>query len=196
MWEASFGPVVNAIRNAGPQLYTAALVASSLVLFLPDSVIAQIGLTGARETYRLPLGLVFVASASLVAVHTLFSIPGLLTSPWRNWRYRSHVREHLSRLTAQEKQFLRPYIANGEATRHASVTDGIANGLQAKGIVYRAANITLPGQPGLLLPYNLQPIARKILERKCWLLDHPSVPPAKLRRLSNWVVRMRQRIKT
>jgi hypothetical protein len=138
-------------------------VATSLVLFLPDPVILQIGLDGVRETYRMALGLAFVGSASLVAVHALFALPTLMASPLKNWRYRSHVRAHIRALTAQEKQFLRHYIVNNEATRHASVADGIANGLQAKGIVFRAANITLPGQSGMLLPYNMQPVARKIL---------------------------------
>jgi hypothetical protein len=78
MWETTFPPILNAIKNAGPPIYTAALVATSLLLFLPDPVIAQLGLDGVRDTYRMALGLTFVGSASLVAVHVLFALPALM----------------------------------------------------------------------------------------------------------------------
>jgi hypothetical protein len=167
-------------------------VATSLVLFLPDSTIAQLGLEGVRETYRMALGLTFVGSASLVVVHALFAVPSLMRNPWINWRYRSAILSHLRALTAQEKQFLRPYIINGETSRYASVTDGVANSLKAKGVVYRASNITVPGQPGMQLPYNLQPCPRKVLNRKRWLLDHPAIRPARLQWLSDWTACVRQ----
>ncbi len=52
--------------------------------------------------------------------------------------------------------------------------------------------LAVPGQPGMLLPYNMQPIARKILKRHRWLLDHPAVGPARFPLLADWSARVRR----
>ena len=66
----------------------------------------------------------------------------------------------MAALTADEKQMLRPYIFAGENTVYESIYDGVANGLVAKRILYRASNLSVPGTPGVLFPFNLQPQAR------------------------------------
>jgi hypothetical protein len=38
-------------------------------------------------------------------------------------------------------------------------------GLVAKGVVYRASQVSVPGQPGMQFPFNLQPYARKLLTK-------------------------------
>ena len=83
-----------------------------------------------------------------------------------SWMFKRNALEILSELTAKEKQFLRAYIDDGENTKHAPINDGVACGLVAKKILYRASNLSLPGMPGMIFPYNMQPHARKILRKK------------------------------
>lgn len=86
-------------------------------------------------------------------------------------RIHANIRQTLSELTGEEKEFLRGYILGGENTIYASIYDGIPNGLQAKDIVYRASSLSVPGAPGHKFPYNLQPYVRQILRRSPELLD-------------------------
>ena len=66
--------VVTAIKNAGPIVYFAALLASAALLFLPDNLITQLGLNDLRQQYRTDVGIVLIISASLLSAHVLFVI--------------------------------------------------------------------------------------------------------------------------
>jgi hypothetical protein len=68
----------------------------------------------------------------------------------------------LGTLTFDEKQFLRPFIINGENTVNAPISDGVSGGLVAKRIVYRSSNVFY----GFNAPFNLQPMARRLLTEK------------------------------
>jgi hypothetical protein len=56
MFEA-FGAVIAAVIKAGVPIYVSALIASTLLLFLPDSIASQIGIAEFRQLYRGYLGL-------------------------------------------------------------------------------------------------------------------------------------------
>lgn len=155
-----FGPFVTAIKNAGPLLYAAALIAALLLLFLPEPIVTQIGLTDFRVAYRRELGATLILSASLLAVQASFGVGQFGKGLWKEWEFNRSARATLRELTAAEKEFLRPYIVDGQNTKYVSIYDGVANGLQAKGIIYRASQLSVPGTPGVLFPWNLQPYAR------------------------------------
>jgi hypothetical protein len=159
------GGVISAIKNAGPLLYFAAFIASAALLFLPDNFIVQLGLDQFRQTYRSQAGIVFIASGSLLAAYFLFAVWRVALSPWHNMRLRRSVYQKLTELTDAEKAFLGPFIIADENTVFASINDGIAGGLQAKGLIYRSSNIS----HGFDWPYNLQPITRRVLK------EHPEL---------------------
>jgi hypothetical protein len=174
------GSLINAIKNAGPVLYAAALAATSFLLFLPDDTITQMGLNEFRLTHRSELGATLLISASLLIVHALFAVGRSMRSGWKKWQFQRNARAMLEELTEEEKEFLRPYILAGENTQHASIYDGIANGLEARRIVYRASQMSVAGTPGLLFPWNLQPYARTMLSEEPYLLDAELKRPATL----------------
>ena len=164
-------PILSAVKNSGPTIYVGAFLATALMLFLPEVVAMQIGIAEVRGAYRLHLGLVFVASTSLLVAYGLFALKPVFKSVHHSWQVDRNARLTLQACTAAEKEILRQYIGDGENTVFQSIYDGVANGLEAKGIVYRASNVSVPGQPGFMFPYNLQPYARKILDKERWLLD-------------------------
>ncbi len=83
--------------------------------------------------------------------------------------------ESLRNLTPDEKAYLVPYIRDQSNTQYFQLEDGISNGLVAKQILYRAANI------GSLMTgwaFNLQPWVREYLAANPDVLDGASESPS------------------
>ena len=167
----TIAPLITAVRNAGPPIYAAVLVATLLLLLLPDPFLSQLGLTEIRQQYRTDIGIALIASASLLLVSTFFALIPFLTDRWKVWRLHRATFHSLKTLTAAEKEFLRPYILGGENSRNVSIYNGVANGLRAKAIIYRASDVTIPGVPGMLCPHNVQPYVRDLLNKHRNLLN-------------------------
>lgn len=166
MFEA-VGAVIAAVIKAGVPIYVAALIASALLLFLPDSAAHQLGIAGFRQLYRPYLGGAFIGSISLLVAYGLSATSDVVRNRLDDRRLRRLTLETLAMLTSDEKQFLHGFIVEGRNTIHAPISDGIAGGLVAKRIVYRSSNII----QAFSAPYNLQPIARKLLTENPKLLD-------------------------
>jgi hypothetical protein len=164
----SIAPIVTAVRKAGPSIYLAALIASALLLFLPDNVLARIGLAHLLDTYRMYVGVIFIASASLLAVSMILSVGAPLLDMLDTWRLHRSGLKTLRDLTDDEKRFLRPYIHSGENTQYAQYSDGVVRGLDHKGVIYRASNVSMPGGG---FPFNLQPYMRRLLKEHSYLID-------------------------
>lgn len=164
----SVAPILTAIKKVGPSFYFTALVASALLLFLPDAVMARIGLARLFEPYRMYVGVAFIVSASLVVVWIVSSLAAPLLDQFETWRLHRHSLKTLRELTDAEKAFLRPYIRGRENTQYALISDGVPRGLQAKGVIYRASNVSMPGGG---FPFNLQPYVRQLLNEHGYLLD-------------------------
>jgi hypothetical protein len=164
-------PLITAVKNAGPPIYTAVLVATLFLVLLPDPYLTQLGLVEIRLQYRTAIGIALIASASLLIVSTLFALAPHLGNRWKVWRLHRDTFHSLKTLTKAEKEFLMPYILGGENTRNVSIYDGVANGLRAKAIIYRASDVTIPGRSGMLCPHNMQPYARELLNKHRRFLD-------------------------
>jgi hypothetical protein len=81
------------------------------------------------------------------------------------------LRKALEDLTYGEKELLQKYIFEDKTTQYFPIYDGIANALEAKNILCKASSVTVPGRPGMLCPYNLQPYARTFLSKRRDLLE-------------------------
>lgn len=155
-------PIITSVKNAGPTFYAAVFVATVILVGLPDNAIALLGLEEFRTAYRTYIGFAFVASSSLLFVYLTSTFRGLFSSAWRDWRLNKNARKILSELTDAEKKFLQPFIEEGENTRYAPISDGVAQGLELKKVVYRASNVSISN---LTFPFNLQPYVRKLLKK-------------------------------
>jgi len=136
-------------------LFTVALFCA-VVLFLPTAVLGRLGLVGLRDTKRAELGAAFVLSIGLMLADGSSKLVKWSRQTAAKWRV-------LKRLTPQEQALLRRYLQEDTGTLNLSYQSGIVNGLQAKGILYRASTIT---DGSLEFPYNLQPWARDRLRRR------------------------------
>jgi hypothetical protein len=161
------GSIFTAVINGGWKIYLAALIASAALLFIPDSLVGQLGLEEIRHTYRTYAGITFVASASLLVVNIISFIVNVALRPWHERRFNRAVYRTLCELTQAEKDFLRSFIFGHANTVSAPINDGVAGGREAKKISYRSSNISY----GFEWPYNLQPTPRKLLTAHPELLD-------------------------
>jgi superinfection exclusion protein B len=114
------------------------------------------------------IGIVFIASASLFVVWIIFFVGAPILDALDTWRLRRSGLKTLRDLTDDEKRFLRPYIHGGENTQYAQYSDGVVRGLDHKGVIYRASNVSMPGGG---FPFNLQPYMRRLLREHTYLLD-------------------------
>jgi hypothetical protein len=167
MFEAA-GAAIAAVLKVGVPVYIAALIASSLLLFLPDTIALQIGIAGFRLLFRGYIGATFIVSLSLLLAYGISAISCSVRNTLDDRHLYRLTLDTLRLLTADEKRFLRPFVIEGKNTVKADISNGVVGGLVAKCILYRASNV---GHLYSGFPYNLQPIARKILSEKPKLLD-------------------------
>lgn len=166
MFEA-VGAIIAAVLKVGVPIFFAAFVATAIALFLPDSAAKILGIVDFRQTYAAYLGGTLIASASLLAAYGISALSSIFYSRLDEQRMRRNYLRILRELTTEEKLFLRPYISENENTSYRAISDGIAGGLTAKRLIYRAANIS----HGFNFPYNLQPVVRRLLNENPDLLN-------------------------
>lgn len=150
---------------------------SGVVLFAPPSVLSDLGLTEFMADKRGFMGLLFLASLGTLAVLFLQMVSSHMTSERAGRASERSSKqdwlEVLIDLTPSEKAYLLPYIENQESTQYFSMSDGVAGGLVAKGILYQAANL---GSMRYGFAYNLQPWARRQLTKNRKLLRGAGSP--------------------
>ena len=155
-----FGGAFQAVKSAGPRIFTAVAIAAGALIFLPSSMLNAMGLTSFVETYRGYIGLAFLISIVLLATDAVIWIWKQIKSH-RNKRKTEENRVRLIQsLTAEERQYLAPYILEGQNTCYYAMDDGVAGGLNSKGILFISSNI---GSLVSGIAFNLQPWARELL---------------------------------
>lgn len=165
----------NAAKQLTPTLLLGTALAAGVLLLLPTSAIEILGLTQFRSENRALIGGTLVVTTSLLSAQLLARLGLALKRIYERRRQRrSQTRidklraERLEKLTPDEKGYLLPYIANEENTLYFGIDDGVAGGLQAKEIIFRATNV---GDMVTGFAFNLQPWAREHLSANPNLLE-------------------------
>jgi Super-infection exclusion protein B len=161
------GALISAIVAAGTPIYAAVFIAAGLVLFLPAHVISHLGLDQVVKTYRMYVGLAFMLSGSLLLVRVSSFLWSLVSMPFQDWMLEKNGIKMIRETTDEEKAFLRAYVIDGKNTVYAQIQSGLAQGLEAKGIVFRSSTV---GHLMSGFPYNLQPYMRRLLTKRPELL--------------------------
>lgn len=159
--------IFEAIKLAPKHLIAISLVLGFL-LFAPAEAAQWLGVANVAKDYRAWLGVGFLGSSALLLVSAAqwaYSIP-------RTWldkrRFNRKLRERLGRLTEDEKQILRFYIAQQTRTNTLRATDGVVHALTAARIIYRASSL---GSLVEGFAYNIGEAAWNVLNEEPGLLD-------------------------
>ncbi len=164
----SFVAIVNAILNAlklSWPILLALLFFSSIIIFMPDSWGNSFGVSSQIEIIRPYCFFCALLCACLLLAHLTNQAHNKFQEYWneRNLQKRLHM------LSEPEKSVLREYIEKNTKTQYFRLDDGVIGGLEAWGIVYRAANISHGCD--VSFPYNLQPWAWNYLKDNSEILN-------------------------
>ena len=149
-----------------PEALLGIVLGTGILVLLPEVALTKLGLMTFVSTFRGWLGGAFVLSTALMLGN------GLTAAFRQARRYMSEIdeskrkRESFKYLSPPEKKLLAKYISETTTTQYLDISDGIANGLQAKGFIYRASNV---GAYHTSFAFNIQPWAWKCLQ------DNPSL---------------------
>jgi hypothetical protein len=110
---------------------------SWLLILLPSSLLAFIGIDIVRTTYFSIIGSVSFLASALLIFWLLYKLFDLVTQKRSAHRERYQRHELLSKLTPVEHQYLSKYIDNQSQTATFTVYDGVVAGLIDKGILYK-----------------------------------------------------------
>lgn len=175
----------NAVKQATPTLLLGVALATAALLFLPEGVVQAIGLDGILREHRQYVGSALLGSVAILAAQAIAACIALGKGMYLKRKAKKTAAlaeqrrlERLTKLTPEEKAYLIPYIADEKNTLYLSIEDGIAGGLQAKGIIYRSANI---GNLVSGFAFNLQPWAREHLNQNPQILEGARAPESKSR---------------
>jgi Super-infection exclusion protein B len=145
-------------------------VASGFLLFIPASVVAQLGMSKFVMDYRSWLGLAFVVSCAYLLAYAVVDLVKRVHDHFEVRAIRKAQSQYLRSLTPDERARLRPYIGEQRSSVVYQITDGVVGGLVGKGILFRSSNIG----HGTGFAFNIQPWARSELEKNPSLLEGAS----------------------
>jgi Super-infection exclusion protein B len=128
---------------------------SVILLFAPTNVLDMLGLTTLVPQYRPLIGTVFLLSSSMLIVRLGIETQRFIKQNRDKSRWRESGRRRLQALTTQEQAILQGYINMRTRSQFLDSQDGVVNGLEAEGIIYRAS---LVGELDNWA-YNIQPWA-------------------------------------
>ena len=115
-----------ALRDASPRIFTAIAIASGALIFLPTPAIDAMGLSSVVESYRGYIGLSFLASIVFLLTDLVIWIGKQLKAHRQTKKSKANRVKLIESLTAEERQYLAPYIVNGENTCYYAMDDGVA----------------------------------------------------------------------
>ncbi len=163
----SIGNALNTLNNLAVKPLLAVAVASALLIFSPAPLAANLGITKLVAGYRSWLGLALVVSCAYLLAHALVFFARKSRDIFDARANRKTRMTYLKDLTPDEKDRLVPYIHGQKSSVVYQITDGVVQGLVAKGILFRSANVGY----GTSFSFNIQPWARQEIEKNYALLD-------------------------
>ena len=149
-----------------PYIYWGLGITSSLMLFLPDKFLTQLGLLMIINEYKPYIGMGLIISLVLIIISGVRYL-------YLAWNRYIHKPEYLIKQFFKKEVTLDEirYLVNNyydvkedrfKLTKELSLMDGTKKNLQLKGVLYQSSNLT---DYKLFVPFNLNPKAISVLEK-------------------------------
>ncbi len=155
----------------GTKAYAVATLTSAAILAIKafwPTTLEMFGAADMVEKYLPVIFFAFLLSTSALVVSFLSVVFTIAAESWISRKELNNRQKLLHCLSSQEREFLAWYLENDQSTQRSTHSDGVANGLQAKGIVLRTSIVSSPGDH--TFPYNIQPWAINYLKKNKNLL--------------------------
>ncbi len=181
----AFSGLLSSMKQTSPVMFLGLSIATGIILFSGDSMIADLGLEKFRSNNKGYIGVIFLGSLSILLSHIAFNLVNIGRKQYKEHQSKIKKQEELKeqekqlyKLTPDEKAYLIPYVVTDENTQYFPIQDGVAGGLEAKSMIYSSSNIgnALDG-----FAYNIQPWVKDYLQEHPDCLEganpNPSGPP-------------------
>ena len=149
-----------------PKYLAAIALASTALLTLPTSVSENIGVQDFVDTYRMWIGVVCLASISLLLAHVSWIVKDMALLWLHKKRASRHAICALHQLTPAEKEILAEYIIRDTKSIKQDCTSGVILELQSSFILTQASPL---GDFRRGFAFNMTPWAWKYLK------EHPDI---------------------
>ena len=133
-----FAKILDVIRQ--PRFVFAIAITTGLILFLPVSILQQIGLDQLINSYRSIIGLAFLGASILSSIHVITIVHSRIKDKGLQVAKRREQVRLLLETTPPEKHILYGFIKGATKTQRLDVDSGVVNGLIRKGMIYPTAN--------------------------------------------------------
>jgi Super-infection exclusion protein B len=124
-----------------PRYLIAFGAAAAFLLLSSEQTLKRLGLVEFTHNNRAILGMVLVGSVALFGVWLISGLLNSIKRWWRKRKFHRHMIQRLNRLTEDEKQILRYYLAANSRANTLRVDDGVVQELVAEGIIHRSASL-------------------------------------------------------
>ena len=124
-----------------PRYLVALWLPTAVILFAPPQFNQRLGISKFTDDYRFWIGIVFLVTSTLFITHTLTPAFAWIREAMRVHIIAKNMKRYLRGLTEDEKQILRFYIRKETKTNYLRITNGVAQGLVARGIIRRVTDI-------------------------------------------------------
>ena len=124
-----------------PRYLIALGIMAAFLLFTDEKLLKFIGVFEFAQNNRPMLGLALVVTVALFVVSVSADILSFVKGWFGKRHFYRRVTDRLHRLTEDEKQILRFYIAENTRANMLRIEDGVVQGLQSDGIIYQSASL-------------------------------------------------------
>ncbi len=132
--------ILECLKLAPRYLIAVGLVAG-LILFGGTEFQETLGFSQFAKDQRAILGILFLSSVILLLIAIGGGGIDWIKRFWRKRVFHKGIMKRLQRLTEDEKQILRYYIAKDTRSNMLSIEDGVVQGLVSDRIIYRSASL-------------------------------------------------------
>lgn len=147
------------------------LIFSSLLIFLPESVIQNIGLKALSEEYKIHIGLVFIFSIAFLVAYSLNGLWRVFLGTWLHEQASLYfLKKEATDLTNEEKLLLKSFLENKTRSMNLSLKNGVVLGLEKRRFIIRSGNLGTD-IASMSFPYAIQPWAWEYLNKHPELLE-------------------------
>src|SRR5680860_653380 len=155
-----------------PKYLFCLLVASLILMFLPNNFLELLGIKEFRDIYRPWIGLIIIVTVSFLSVHACIPLVNLAKRKYSELRIIKLGQERLNNLTPIEEYILASYLRENTRTQYFSISDGIVSELEQSFILYRSSNMSHHLYD---FAYNILPWAWKYLKKHSELVQLSAV---------------------
>lgn len=147
-----------------PVILAAITLASGIVLFLPDKLVAKFYMTDFRNQYGFAISITFLVSLSILICYLIVAIVKLIKADIKKKKIVQKQENIARNLDEYEKEIMREFMRSGDRTLWLPMNTGIVRTLQHKMLIAPAGSNHIV-DISFKIPFLIQPWAHEFFSK-------------------------------